>query len=74
MSAADKGTGKEQTITIKSSGGLSDDAIQQMLRDAEANAEADKTRKELVDIRNNADSLVHSTDETLREHKVIRLC
>ena len=68
VSAKDKGTGKEQKITIQASGGLSDDEIDQMVRDAEANAEADKERKELVEAKNQAESLIHSTKKSLEEH------
>jgi molecular chaperone DnaK len=68
VSAKDKGTGKEQKITIQASGGLSEDEIEQMVKDAEANAEADKTRKELVEARNQAESLIHSTKKSLEEH------
>jgi molecular chaperone DnaK len=68
VGAKDKGTGKEQTITIQASGGLSDDEIDQMVRDAEANADADKERKEMVETRNQAESLVHSTKKSLEEH------
>ncbi|ALG88914.1 MULTISPECIES: molecular chaperone DnaK [Actibacterium] len=68
VSAKDKGTGKEQNITIQASGGLSDDEIEQMVRDAEANAEADKERKELVETRNQAESLIHSTEKSMEEH------
>ena len=67
VSAKDKGTGKEQQITIKASSGLSDDEIQQMVRDAEANAEADRKFEELVQARNQADHLVHSTRKQLEE-------
>lgn len=67
VSAKDLGTQKEQTITIKSSSGLSDDEIERMVKDAEANAEADKTRKEEVDIRNDVDSLLFTVDKTLKE-------
>ena len=69
VGAKDKGTGKEQKITIQASGGLSDDEIDQMVRDAEANAEADKERKELVEAKNQAESLIHSTQKSLEEHK-----
>ena len=69
VSAKDKGTGKEQKITIQASGGLSEDEIEQMVKDAEANAEADKTRKELVETRNQAESLIHTTRKSLEEHK-----
>ncbi|HBO39124.1 MAG TPA: molecular chaperone DnaK [Pasteurellaceae bacterium] len=67
VSAKDKGTGKEQQITIKASSGLSDEEIQQMVRDAEANAEADRKFEELVQARNQADHLVHSTRKQLSE-------
>ena len=67
VSAKDLGTGKEQKITIKSSSGLSDDEIDQMIKDAEMNAEADKKRKEEVDVRNNADSMVFQVEKTLKE-------
>ncbi|MDC0737684.1 molecular chaperone DnaK [Cognatishimia sp. SS12] len=68
VSAKDKGTGKEQNITIQASGGLSDEDIEQMVKDAEANAEADKERKELVEARNQAESLIHSTEKSMEEH------
>ncbi len=68
VSAKDKGTGKEQKITIQASGGLSDDEIDQMVRDAEANAEADKERRELVEAKNQAESLIHSTEKSLEDH------
>ena len=68
VGAKDKGTGKEQKITIQASGGLSDDEIDQMVRDAEANAEADKERKDLVEARNQAESLIHSTKKSMEEH------
>ena len=67
VSAKDKGTGKEQQITIKASSGLSDEEIQKMVRDAEANAEADRKFEELVQARNQADHLVHSTRKQLEE-------
>ena len=67
VSAKDKGTGKEQQITIKASSGLSDEEIQQMVRDAEANAEADRKFEELVQARNQADHLVHGTRKQLEE-------
>ena len=69
VSAKDKGTGKEQTITIQASGGLSDDDIEKMVKDAEENADADKARKELVEARNQAESLIHSTEKSMEEHK-----
>ncbi len=68
VSAKDKGTGKEQVITIQASGGLSDDDIEAMVKDAEANAEADKERKELVEAKNQAESLIHSTEKSMEEH------
>ena len=68
VSAKDKGTDKEHRITIQASGGLSDDDIEQMVRDAEENAEADKDRKELVEAKNQAESLIHSTEKSLEEH------
>lgn len=68
VGAKDKGTGKEQNITIQASGGLSDEDIEAMVRDAEENAEADKDRRELVDARNQAESLIHSTEKSMEEH------
>jgi molecular chaperone DnaK len=68
VSAKDKGTGKNQKITIKSSGGLSDAEIEKMVRDAEMNAEKDKKHKELIDVRNEADHLIHSTEKSIKEH------
>ncbi|ALI55768.1 molecular chaperone DnaK [Celeribacter marinus] len=68
VGAKDKGTGKEQRITIQASGGLSDADIDQMVKDAEANAEADKERKELVEAKNQAESLIHSTEKSMEEH------
>src|SRR6056297_2847724 len=68
VSAKDKGTGKEQKITIQASGGLSDDEIEQMVKEAEANAEADKERKDLVEAKNQAESLIHSTRKSMEEH------
>lgn len=67
VSAKDLGTQKEQKITIKSSSGLSDEEIERMVKDAEANAEADKARKEEVDLRNDIDALLFSVDKTLKE-------
>ena len=60
VSAKDKGTGKEQKIQIQASGGLSDEEIEKMVKDAEANKEADKKKRESVDVRNQADTLLHS--------------
>jgi molecular chaperone DnaK len=68
VSAKDKGTGKEQQIRIEASGGLDDAEIKRMVKEAEANAEEDKARRELVDAKNHADALVHSTYKTLEEH------
>ncbi len=68
VGARDKGTGKEQKITIQASGGLSDEDIDRMVREAEENADADKARKELVETRNQAESLVHATEKSLEEH------
>ncbi|MGB4787668.1 MAG: molecular chaperone DnaK, partial [Lentibacter algarum] len=68
VGAADKGTGKEQKITIQASGGLSDADIEKMVKDAEENAEADKDRRELVEARNQAESLIHSTEKSVEEH------
>ena len=69
VGAKDKGTGKEQQITIQASGGLSDADIEQMVQDAEDNAESDKERKELIEAKNQAESLVHSTEKSMEEHK-----
>ncbi len=68
VGASDKGTGKEQKITIQASGGLSDSDIDAMVKDAEENAESDKDRKELVESRNQAESLIHSTEKSMEEH------
>ena len=68
VKAKDKGTGKEQAITIQASGGLSDDEIDKMVKDAEANAEGDKKRRELVELKNQGESLLHSTKKSLDEH------
>jgi molecular chaperone DnaK len=68
VGALDKGTGKEQKITIQASGGLSDDDIEKMVKDAEENAEADKDRRELIEAKNQAESLVHSTEKSVEEH------
>jgi molecular chaperone DnaK len=68
VKAKDKGTNKEQAITIQASGGLSDEDIEKMVKDAEANAEADKARRDLVETRNQAESLLHSTKKSLAEH------
>tara|TARA_S200000501_G_scaffold209291_1_gene196598 strand:- start:5126 stop:7051 length:1926 start_codon:yes stop_codon:yes gene_type:complete len=68
VSAKDKGTGKEQKIQIQASGGLSDDEIEKMVKDAEANKETDKKKREAVDVRNQADTMIHSTEKNLKEH------
>jgi len=68
VSAKDKGTGKEQKIQIQSSGGLSEDEIKKMVKDAEVNKEEDKKKRESVDVRNQADTLLHSTEKNLKEH------
>ncbi len=68
VSAKDKGTGKEQQIRIQASGGLSDSEIEKMVKDAESHAEEDKKRRELVEAKNQAEALVHSTEKALSEH------
>ena len=68
VSAQDKGTGKEQSMTITGQSSLSKDQIDQMVKDAEAHAEEDKTRREEADVRNQADSLVYSVDKLLKEN------
>jgi len=68
VSAKDKGTGKEQQIRIQASGGLSDADIKKMVKDAEEHAADDKKRRELIDARNQADSLIHSTEKNLKEY------
>jgi len=68
VSAKDKGTGKEQKIQIQASGGLSEEDINKMVKEAEANKEADKKKREAVDARNQADTLLHSTEKNLKEH------
>ena len=68
VSAKDKGTGKEQKIQIQASGGLTDEEIERMVKDAEANKEADKKKREEIDAKNSADSLVASTEQSLKEH------
>jgi molecular chaperone DnaK len=69
VSAKDKATNKEQRIVIQSSGGLSDTAIEDMIKDAEMNAQADKDRRESVEARNNLDGLIHTVTKNLDEHK-----
>jgi molecular chaperone DnaK len=68
VGALDKGTGKEQKITIQASGGLSDADIDKMVKDAEENADADKERRALIEAKNQAESLIHSTEKSLEEH------
>jgi molecular chaperone DnaK len=68
VSASDKATGKEQSIRIQASGGLSDDDIEKMVKDAESHAEEDKKRRETVEVKNQAEALVHSTEKMLSEH------
>ncbi len=68
VSARDKGTNKEQKITIQASGGLSDEDIEKMVKDAEENAEGDKQRRELVEAKNQAESLIHSSEKSVEEH------
>src|SRR3712207_2017121 len=68
VSAKDKGTGKEQQIRIQASGGLADKEIEKMVQDAEANAEEDKKRRQLVEARNQGEALVHSTEKAMAEH------
>ncbi len=68
VSAKDKGTGKEQKIQIQASGGLSEEEISKMVKDAEANKESDKKKRETVDVRNQADTIIHTTEKNLKEH------
>ncbi|HMO72928.1 MAG TPA: molecular chaperone DnaK [Paracoccaceae bacterium] len=68
VSARDKGTGKSQQITIQASGGLSDADIEKMIKDAEANAEGDKARRELIETKNRGESLLHDTRKSIKEH------
>ena len=68
VSAKDKATNKEQAIRIQASGGLSDADIEKMVKDAEANAEADRKKKELIEAKNQAESLIHTTEKTLKEN------
>jgi len=68
VSAKDKGTGKEQKIQIQASGGLNDEEINKMVKDAEVNKEADKKKRETVDTRNQADTIIHTTEKNLKEH------
>jgi len=68
VSAKDKATGKENSVAITSSGGLSDAQVEQMVRDAESHAEDDKKRKEMIDAKNEADTLIYSADKNIQEH------
>jgi molecular chaperone DnaK len=68
VSAKDKATGKENSVAITSSGGLSDAQVEQMVRDAESHAGEDKKRKEMIDGRNEADTLLYSADKNIQEH------
>ena len=68
VSASDKATGKEQQVTIQADGGLSDTDVEQMVKDAEANAGEDKERRELVEAKNNAEALAHQTEKQVEEH------
>ncbi len=68
VSAKDKGTGKEQKITLQASGGLSEEEIDKMVQDAEENAESDKAKKDLVEAKNQAEGLIHSTEKSIEEH------
>ena len=68
VSAKDKATNKEQRITIQSSGGLTEQEVEQMVKDAETHAAEDEKRKEAIEARNHADSLIHSTEQSLNEH------
>jgi len=68
VSAKDKGTGKEQQISIKASGGLSDEDIEKMVKDAEENAAEDQKRREAVEVKNQAEALLHQTEKSLSEH------
>ena len=69
VSAKDKGTGKEQKITITASSGLSDDEIEQMITDAEAHADEDEKKKKLIELKNNSDSLIYQADKLISENK-----
>jgi molecular chaperone DnaK len=68
VAAKDKATGKEQKITIQASGGLSDDDVEKMVKDAEAHAEEDKKKKEVVEVKNNADGMIFATEKSLKEY------
>jgi len=68
VSAKDKGTGKEQAIRIQASGGLSEEEIEKMVKEAEQHAEEDREQRELVDAKNQAEALIHETEKNLNEH------
>ena len=68
VSAKDKASGKEQKVTIQASGGLKEDEIEAMIKDAEKNASEDKKRKESIEVKNRADTLIYSTEKALKEH------
>jgi len=67
VSAKDKATGKEQSIVIKASSGLSDEEVENMIKDAEAHADEDRKQKELIDVRNTADNLIHASEKSLKD-------
>ena len=69
VTAKDKGTGKEQKITVQGSTGMSDDEVEKLIKEAEANRETDKKKKESIEARNHADSMVYQTEKTLEESK-----
>ena len=69
VSAKDKSTGKAQSVTVRSSGGLSDADIEQMVNDAEASKEADQKRREAIDLKNEADQAIYNTEKQIQEHK-----
>ena len=69
VTAKDKGTGKEQKITVQGSTGLSDDEVDKLIKEAEANRDTDKKKKESIEARNHADSMVYQTEKTLEENK-----
>lgn len=69
VSAKDKATGKEQQITIRSSGGLSEDEIEKMVKEAELHAQKDQERKALIDVKNNADTTIYSVEKSLNEYR-----
>lgn len=69
VSAKDKSTGKAQSVTVRSSGGLSDADIEQMVNDAEASKEADELRRQAIDLKNEADQAIYNTEKQIQEHK-----